>query len=83
MLPPLYAGITARLMNINGVAQVQKDFANGGYYKTLSFHGITSGSNGGYTAEMGSRDGHGLICKIYTNNWKINSSFMQKYFHKN
>ncbi len=40
-------------MNINGVAQVQKDFANGGYYTTLSFHGITSGSNGGYTAGPG------------------------------
>ena len=43
---PLWAGITARLMANFGVAQVQKDFQNGGYYKTLSFHDITSGSNG-------------------------------------
>jgi len=40
-------------MNIYGVAQVQKDFANGSYYKTLSFRDITSGSNGGYSAHKG------------------------------
>ena len=49
----LYAGITARLMNIYGVGQVQKDFANGGYYKTLTFNDITSGSNGKYNAGTG------------------------------
>ena len=40
-------------MNIYGVAQVQKDFANGGYYKTLSFRDVTSGSNRNYTASFG------------------------------
>ena len=40
-------------MSIYGVTQVQNDFANGGYYKTLSFHDITSGSNGGYNAGTG------------------------------
>ena len=40
-------------MNIHGVTQVQNDFANGGYYKALSFHDITSGSNGDYVAGTG------------------------------
>ena len=49
----LYAAITARLINIHDVSQVQKDLANGGYNKTLSFHDITSDSNGDYTAGPG------------------------------
>ena len=40
-------------MGIYGVRQVQNDFANGGYYKTLSFRDITSGSNGAYTTGTG------------------------------
>ena len=40
-------------MKIYGVAQVQKDFQNGGYYKTLSFHDIKSGSNGPYSTSTG------------------------------
>ena len=47
---PLYAALTARLMNIYGVNQVKTDFANGGYYKTFSFNDITSGSNGDFNA---------------------------------
>ena len=50
---PLYAGITARLMNLNGVSQVQQDFQNGGYYKVLSFRDVTLGNNGGFTARQG------------------------------
>ena len=40
-------------MNINGVTQVQNDFQNGGYYKSLSFHDIISGTNGGFNASSG------------------------------
>ena len=40
-------------MSIYGVKQIQNDFANGGYYKTLSLRDITSGSNGGYSADIG------------------------------
>jgi hypothetical protein len=40
-------------MGIYGVKQIQKDFTNGGYYNTLSFRDITSGTNGDYFAGTG------------------------------
>ena len=49
----LYAELTARLMNLNGVTQIQNDLKNGGYYSALKFHDITLGNNGGYTAASG------------------------------
>ena len=52
-MAPMYAALTARLMSLYWVNQVQKDFANGGYYKTLSFNDITLGSNGGFNATIG------------------------------
>ena len=45
---PLYAALTARLMQINGKATVQANFKNGGYYKYLKYNDITSGSNDCY-----------------------------------
>jgi len=35
------------------VSLIQNDFKDGGYYSTFSFHDITSGSNGIYTASVG------------------------------
>ena len=49
---PLYASLTARLMNIYGVVKVQNLTENGGFYKLLSFHDITSCSNGDYSASI-------------------------------
>ena len=40
-------------MNLNSIARVQNDFQNGGYYNTFSFHDITSGNNGAYSASIG------------------------------
>ena len=49
---PLYASLTARLMNINGISQVQNNFLNGGYYMTFLYHDITTGNNGGFSASV-------------------------------
>lgn len=70
----MYAGITARLMKIYGVAQVQNDFKNGGYYKTLSFHDITSGTNGGQNASRGwdAVTGMGSFAKYTPSNLILN-----------
>jgi hypothetical protein len=40
-------------MNLNGVAQIQNDFKDGGYYNRFKFNDITIRSNGGYTAASG------------------------------
>lgn len=40
-------------MAIYGVSKIQQDFQNGGYYRVLTFHDITSGNNGGYNAYVG------------------------------
>jgi hypothetical protein len=40
-------------MNLYGVAQVQNDFQNGGYYNAFSYNDITSGSNGAFSANVG------------------------------
>ena len=53
MVPALYASLTARIMNLNGVDQIKAKLQKGGYYSAFSFHDITSGSNGDYTAVKG------------------------------
>ena len=50
---PLFAGLTARLMSLKGVASVQSMLQNGGYYTTLYFNDITSGNNGGFKTSVG------------------------------
>jgi len=50
---PLFAALTARLMNLYGVTKIQNDFANGSYYRMFSFRDITVGSNVNFTAAVG------------------------------
>ena len=52
-MAPLYAALTARLINLYGLEQVQNDFRNGGYYKAFSFYDITLGNNGEFFAQEG------------------------------
>ena len=52
-MSPLYAALTARLMQINGIATIQAKFKNGGYYKYLNFNDITLGESDCYTAGTG------------------------------
>ena len=52
-VPPLYASLTARMMNLNGVNAIKDKFQKGGYYSALTFHDIDSGSNGDYIATTG------------------------------
>ena len=52
-MSPLYAALTARLMQINGIATVQAKFKNGGYYTYLNFNDITSGSSDCYKVGTG------------------------------
>ena len=52
-MAPLYAALTARLMNLYGISQIQKNFPNGGYYKHFVFNDITSGNNGYFSATSG------------------------------
>jgi hypothetical protein len=40
-------------MNLYGIAKIQRDFANGSYYKMLSFRDITVGRNVNFTASVG------------------------------
>ena len=53
IVAPLYAALTAQLMNLYGVSQIQKNFPNGGYYKYFVFNDITSGNNGYFSATSG------------------------------
>jgi hypothetical protein len=40
-------------MNLYGIAKIQRGFANGSYYKMLSFRDITMGSNVNFTTSIG------------------------------
>ena len=52
-MSPLFAALTARLMNIYGINTVQQAIQNGGYYRMFSFHDIITGNIGGYSAGVG------------------------------
>ena len=52
-MAPLYAALTARLMTLYGIAQVQNDFQNGGYYNAFSYNDIKSGSKSEFSANVG------------------------------
>ena len=50
---PLYAALTARLMNIYGINEVQQGIQNGGYYRSFLFRDITTGNNVGFNSSIG------------------------------
>ena len=50
---PLYAGLSARLMQLNGIASVQNNLKSGGFYTMLSYNDVNWGNNGGYSAVNG------------------------------
>ena len=52
-MPPLYAALTARLMQLNNITSIQNIFKNGSYYTSLSYNDITTGNNGGFNASLG------------------------------
>ena len=69
-MSPLYAALTARLMNIHGKETVQMTLKNGGYYTGFSYNDVTQGDNGGYSATNGwdSVTGQGSFNKLLSLN---------------
>jgi hypothetical protein len=68
---PLYAALTARLMQTSGVSTIQSKFQNGAYYTSFGYNDITSGSNDCYSIGPGwdPVTGLGSYSASKTNNW--------------